>query len=506
MPSRFIQNQLRDQAVIDIGSNSVRLVIYRVEGRANAPILNEKVLAGLGRGVSETKRLDPDSVRRALDALVRFRYLIDAHGITAIHAVATAAVREAEDGPEFISKIRALTGFDVKIISGYEEGRLSSLGVLAGAPGAGGVAGDLGGSSLELVSLTPHGPGQGESWQLGPLAMGNLDPFNPVSARAAINVVLKQSKVLQAAMGQASTGGEFHAVGGAWRSLGKIDMIMRDYPLQVLHNYVINRMDAITLCDFVAGQSRKSLERIDGSAGKRAETLPYAATLLRAVLDSAAFDKVVISSHGLREGILFEQLNPEERAQDPLVSGAIAMTGGNHNSHAFGEALFWWIMPIFDNLPRLFPDNRGEILRACACLLADIGATLHPDDRARIAFDLVLRAPYPAASHIERVFLARILARRYGAKLDDIEPKLVRRLLDEDLLARADALGAALRLGAELSGRSASLLSKCRLQLVDNRLVLSTSNDMKGLIAETVVKRLEQLGAALRLPVAIDVK
>jgi exopolyphosphatase / guanosine-5'-triphosphate,3'-diphosphate pyrophosphatase len=500
MPRRFSQNALRDQAVIDIGSNSVRLVIYRVEGRANAPILNEKVLAGLGRGVSQTKRLDPASVTRALEALVRFRYLLDALNIKAIYAVATAAVREAEDGPEFVAKIKELTGFDVTIISGAEEGRLASLGVLAGAPGAGGVAGDLGGSSLELVTLTPDGPSQGESWQVGPFAMGSLDPYDPIAARLAIDVVLKNSNVLAQA-----NGGEFHAVGGAWRSLAKIDMIMRDYPLHVLHNYAITRTDAITLCDFVAGQSRKSLERIDGSIGKRAETLPYSATLLRAVLDHGGFESVLISSHGLREGILLEQLSPEEREQDPLVAGAIAMTGGIARSHDFGEALFWWITPVFEGLPRLFPDNRGEILRACACLLADIGATLHPDDRARIAFDLVLRAPYPAASHIERVFLARILARRYGAKLDEIEPKLVKRLLNEDLLARADAMGAALRLGAELSGRSADLLGKCKLLLVDGCLVLSTTADMKGLIAETVVKRLEQLGGALRLPVSVEV-
>lgn len=500
MPRRFSQNPLRDQAVIDIGSNSVRLVIYRVEGRANAPVLNEKVLAGLGRGVSETKRLDPASVKRALEALVRFRYLIDALGIKAIYAVATAAVREAEDGPAFVARVKELTGFDVTIISGAEEGRLSSLGVLAGAPGAGGVAGDLGGSSLELVTLAPDGPGFGESWQVGPLAMGNLDPYDPVATRQKLDAVLQQSQVLQT-----NEGGEFHAVGGAWRSLAKIDMIMRDYPLRVLHNYAITRADALTLCDFVAGQSRKSLERIDGSIGKRAETLPYSATLLRAVLDHGKFDSVVISSHGLREGILLEQLSPEEREQDPLVAGAIAMTGGDSRSHAFGEALFWWITPVFDDLPRLFPNNRGEILRACACLLADIGATLHPDDRARIAFDLVLRAPYPAASHIERVFLARILARRYGAKLDEIEPKLVRRLLDENLLQRADALGAALRLAAELSGRSADLLSKCGLHVVNGCLVLSTSADMKGLIAETVIKRLEQLGAALRLPVVVEV-
>jgi exopolyphosphatase / guanosine-5'-triphosphate,3'-diphosphate pyrophosphatase len=359
----------------------------------------------------------------------------------------------------------------------------------------------LGGSSLELVTLGTDGPLRGESWQLGPLAMGKLDPFDPVATRAKIDAVLKDSMVLAT-----SKTAEFHAVGGAWRSLAKIDMIMRDYPLKVLHNYAIPRANALTLCDFVSGQSRKSLERIDGSVGKRAETLPFAATLLRAILDHANFETVVISSHGLREGILLEQLSPLERAQDPLVAGAIAMSGSDARAREFGEALFWWITPVFEGLPQLFPDNRGEVLRACACLLADIGAALHPDDRARIAFDLVLRAPYPAASHTERVFLARVLARRYGAKVDEIEPTMVRRLIDEVLLNRAEALGAALRLGAELSGRSADLLAKCQLNLVEGTLILSTTLGMRGLIAETVLKRLDQLGAALRLPTKVVIE
>jgi exopolyphosphatase / guanosine-5'-triphosphate,3'-diphosphate pyrophosphatase len=498
MPNRFRPHPRREQAVIDIGSNSVRLVIYRVEGRATAPILNEKVLVGLGRNISQTGHLNPQSRKRALDTLIRFRHLIEALGIKKVDAVATAAMREALDGSDFVTEIKAATNFDVQIISGEEEGRLSALGVMAGAPGATGVAGDLGGSSLELVTLSPDGSRRGESWPLGPFAMGTLDPFDPLTMRTAIDRILKDSMVLATAKS-----GEFHAVGGAWRALARIDMIMRDYPLKVLHNYAISRTNALNLCDFVSGQSKKSLERIDGSIGKRAETLPYAATLLRAVLDHAPFDAVVISSHGLREGILFEQLSPLEREQDPLVAGAIAMEGGDARARAFGEALFWWITPLFEGLPRLFPDNRGEILRACACLLADIGATLHPDDRARLAFDLVLRAPYPAASHVERVFLARILARRYGAKLDEIEPVLVRRLLDEARMARAEALGAALRLGAELSGRSAELLGACKLHLHDGIIVLSTSADKKGLIAETVIKRLDQLGSALRLPTEI---
>lgn len=499
MGERFISHPRRDHAVLDIGSNSVRLVVYRLEGRASAPILNEKVLAGLGRGLKETGNLNPEGVRRALAALARYRLLIDAMGVDGVQAVATAAVRMAADGPAFIEEVRRQSGFEVQIISGAEEGRLSALGAMAGAPGSTGVVGDLGGTSLELVSLGADGPGQAESWPLGPLAFGRLDPFDAASASAAIHKELDRSQVLAGV-----TGGAFHAIGGAWRALASIDQRVRDYPLHVLHNYAMSRADVLQVCDFVARQSRKTLEKSEG-AGKRAEMLPYAATLLRALLDRAPFEQVVISSHGLRDGLLYERLSTAEREQDPLLAGAIAMLGGDARAKAFGEALFWWITPVFEDLPRLFPGNRGEVLRATACLLADVGAVLHPDDRARIAFELVLRAPYPAASHMERVFLARALARRYGAKPDTIEPHLVARLLDEERVARADALGAALRLGADLSGRSAEILARCKLSHHNGALTLSTSRDCKALFAEQASKRLEQLGQALKTPVALAI-
>ncbi|GIU65995.1 Ppx/GppA family phosphatase [Candidatus Phycosocius spiralis] len=499
MPKRFARSHVRERAVIDIGSNSVRLVIYRLEGRATAPILNEKVLAGLGRGLSQTGKLNQEGVRRALEALKRYRLLVEAIGVENVHAVATAAIRDASDGSDFVQNVFDHTGFKVKILSGHEEGRLSALGVLAGAPGAGGVAGDLGGSSLELVALGPNGPGLAESWPMGPLALGMIEPFDGASIQLSIERFLRQSEVLKRFKGCA-----FHAVGGAWRAIAKIDMITRNYPLQVLHNYAMSRAEAITICEFIAGQSRQSLERIDGAIGKRAETLPYAAGLMRSLLDFGAFEQVIISSHGLREGILLEDLSPEERAQDPLVAGAMAMVGQDPRMREFGEALFWWTLPLFEDLPPVFPDQRDEILRASACMLADVGAILHPDDRARIAFEIVLRAPYPAASHSERVFLARASARRYGAKLDEIESKLVSRLLDAERLVRADALGATIRLGAEISGRSARLLTQSTLKFEANKLMLSTQPSFRGLMTEQVVKRLNQLGNILKIPVEIQ--
>jgi exopolyphosphatase / guanosine-5'-triphosphate,3'-diphosphate pyrophosphatase len=498
----------RNHAVIDIGSNSVRLVVYRVEGRANAPILNEKVLAGLGRDAQKTGRLNPEGARRALAALARYRLLVDAMAVDRADVVATAAVREAADGPAFVAEVARRAGFQVRIASGQEEGRLSALGVLAGAPGATGVAGDLGGSSLELVRLAGEEADQpgalapaptvegGESWQLGPLAMGAGEGADIEAMRRRIDAVLERSGVLRGV-----TGGEFHAVGGAWRALARINMQLHHYPLRVLHNYAIRRQQALETCAFVARQSRKSVAGMDPQSGKRAETVPYGAVLLERLLLAAPFETVVISSHGLREGILYEQLSDAEREQDPLVAGAVAMIGSDPRAVEFGRTLFSWISPLFQGLPRLFPKGRGRVVRLTTCLLSDLGATLHPDDRARIAFELALRAPYPAASHVERAFIARALARRYTARPDWPEAGVIASLLDPDQRRRADGMGAAMRLGADLSGRSAEILARCPLALEDGMATLSVPQDYADLLAEHALKRLDQLGETLGLPV-----
>ncbi|MBU1539361.1 MAG: Ppx/GppA family phosphatase, partial [Alphaproteobacteria bacterium] len=143
----------RDVAAIDIGSNSVRLVLYRLEGRAIWTVFNEKVLAGLGRDMPVTGRLSVEGAAQAITALKRFSAVIEGVQPALAFIAATAAVREAEDGPDFCDKVAAETGLRIRVLSGEEEARYAALGVLAGIPQADGVAGDLGGSSLELVRL-----------------------------------------------------------------------------------------------------------------------------------------------------------------------------------------------------------------------------------------------------------------------------------------------------------------------------------------------------------------
>ena len=143
-------------AVIDIGSNSVRLVIYEEMARSLVSIFNEKTMCGLGREVQSSGLLAPDAVAKALTSLRRFRALCRIMKVGRVHAIATAACRDASNGPEFIAKAEQICRVRIEILSGPREAQLSALGVVSGIHRPDGIVGDLGGGSLELVDISGH--------------------------------------------------------------------------------------------------------------------------------------------------------------------------------------------------------------------------------------------------------------------------------------------------------------------------------------------------------------
>jgi exopolyphosphatase/guanosine-5'-triphosphate,3'-diphosphate pyrophosphatase len=480
-----------EAAVIDVGSNSVRLVAYRIDGRAITPFLNEKVMAGLGRNMSASGKLSAEGAAQAFAALRRFRMLLAALGVEEVDAVATAAVREASDGAEFVRRVEREIGFKLRVISGAEEARLSALGVLAGEPEARGVVGDLGGSSLELIAVAPDGPGKGDTFPLGPLALMD-EKFDADRIAAIADEALAQSKVLS------GKGDAFYAVGGAWRALGRIDIVLRNHPIGVLHHHEMTRAEALKICDFVRKQSRKSLERLEDSAAKRADALPYAAVVLERVLKRGGFSRVILSAYGLREGLLYEHLSPRSRAEHPLVAAAASFGAPSRRAREFGASLEKWIAPLFESQPAVFARARDRVLRAAAARLADLGATLHPDQRDELMFDLVLRAPFAAVNHPERTFLAAAIHHRY-TKSAPINSAAYDRLLSEEQRTGAAALGAALRLGADISGRAQSILEDFALTTERGVLTLSYKANRAHLVTDQAAKRLEPLAAVLGL-------
>ena len=481
----------RDAAVIDIGSNSIRLVLYRLEGRALWTVFNEKVLAGLGRDLPVTGKLSPQGVEVARQALRRFKAVLDSVQPAATFVAATAAVREAQDGQAFVRQIREDTGLKVRVLSGEDEARYSALGVAAGIPDATGLAGDLGGFSLELVRLEDGRPGEAETLPLGPFALGAGKPFDA-------GLVRKEAERRLAGVSNRLASDTLYAVGGAWRNLALLHMRLNDYPLHIVHEYEIGAKDAIQASRFIASQSKGSLERIEGLSRKRAESIPYAAVVLEQLIEHLGLKRIVVSAWGLREGMLFDSLPDQIRRLDPLIEGCAALGDRHDQADTLGAALETWLEPVFSQLGPVFEDGRDQVMLAAAARLSEYGARLHPDHRADLVFDQVLRAPIAGMNHPERAFLAAAaFARHTGANVTPAA-QITGRLLSYDRLQRARALGAALRLGCDLSGRSPPLLARSKLSLENGALVLSA--DTSGadlLLGEQTAKRAGTLASVL---------
>lgn len=486
----------REVAVIDIGSNSVRLVLYRVEGRAIWTVFNEKVLAGLGRDLRDSGRLSPEGVKLAMTALKRFAAVLEGVAPEAALVAATAAVRDAGDGQTFCDEVAAATGLRVRVLSGPEEARYAALGAVAGAPDAMGVVADMGGASLELVRVAGGRIGDGVTLALGPFALAQSDGFDVERLRQTVVERLKPAAAPFASE-------ELYAVGGAWRSLAQVHMAMGDYPLRVVHQYAMSAADALDVARLVARQSRASLDKLPGVSRKRAETLPYAALALEGLIEQLGLKRVSFSAWGLREGLLFEHLGASDA--DPLLAGCSALGARQGVSPHLPAALEAWLTPVTAALPPLFGAARDPVLTAAACRLADLGARLHPDHRVHLVFDQVLRSPIPGQSHPERAYLAAVLNGRYGGPEATPEPALVARLLDDAGRRRARALGQALRLACDLSGRSPQLLANAAIALDSDQLKLTASPGYADLLlGEQTRRRAKALAETLGLRLVLD--
>ncbi len=478
--------------VVDIGSNSIRLVVFDGVSRAPQMVFNEKVLCGLGRGLDGSGVLNPDGVEQALGNLNRFVRIGRAMGARRIHMLATAAVRDARNGGEFCRIVQKQCGLPVRILSGEEEARLSALGVVAGTPGADGMMGDLGGGSLELVRLDRGTLGAHGTLPLGPVRLLDSALGDHDQARRIIDRQLATLPWL----GEIS-GRSFYAVGGAWRNLARIHMEQTHYPLHIIHHFRIGRSEGEELARIVGRLGRRSLAGIRGVSRKRVETLPFAALLLERLLRLAGPSEIVFSSYGLREGFLYDLLARSERRRDPLLAYARALGAREGRLGDIGGDLFDWVAAV-----RPPAEQASERLMRAICHMSDIGWREHPDYRAAHGFYRVLHLPAVGWTHRERVFAAMAIAHRYGGEFE--ESPVVDRLLDPDGRKQAIALGLALRLAFSMSGGGAiALLKSAALRLDAGRLVLTLPAGSEALYGEAVKRRLEALGRALDRPVSV---
>jgi exopolyphosphatase/guanosine-5'-triphosphate,3'-diphosphate pyrophosphatase len=463
-------------AIIDIGSNSVRLVVYAGAPRAPAPIFNEKVMAGLGASLAQTGEISPESEKRALAALRRYRLLLDHMRVKRTRTVATAAVRDARNGLQFARMVDKI-GFRCEVLSPEDEARFAGEGVISAIPGADGVVGDLGGGSLELADIRDGAVRAAISLPLGVLRIGS----NKAAAVATLRNGLETSGI--ARMGR---GRPLYMVGGSWRALAQIDMIAGNFPLHVKHQYSMAPSRAPALSELVGSLDVKLRKSI---APARLATSPVAAMLLSHLAEQLRPSELVLSSFGIREGLLFSMLGKSAQIQDPLIEAARDAAGAEHRFGQHGDILDNWIGSIFSDSPVM------ARLRRASCLLADVAWQATPDFRADRGVEMALHGNWVGIDAGGRVILAQALSSNFGR--DKLPDGSLAGLCSPKELERARHWGLAMRLGQRLSGGVGSALKGSRLEIAGDRLILQIQSKQGSLVGEAVERRLSRLAEAL---------
>lgn len=483
-----LKDNARDYvAIIDIGSNAVRLVVYDGLNRAPFKIHNERTQCHLGKELGRTGRLNPEGIGLALAAIGRFSGLIKAMKIREVRAVATAAMRDAADGADFIKKVQADFGLKIEIIEGEEEARLAAHGVLMNGLGKQGMIGDYGGGSLELIVIADKDVKEKASLPIGGHRLhaieGHEARVKAIDAQLAAVPFLEQH-----------TGQDFYAMGGAWRSMGRAHMFGAKHPLLVLDHYAIDGAAATEFAREISEQTVESLKSTMGIMEKRLHDISVAALAMHRLFRLIKPKRLIFSGTGLREGLLYDQLPPPLQREDALLASCqkIAKHTSRFDDMRGFERLTEWCRP-------LFRDQSPDFLRLlkASCLLSDMGWFESEDYQAEHAYQRVLVAPLYGIDHPDRAFLAYGAYIRYaGGDAKTVRRKLGVQLAAE-MAANADIAGLAQRLGYMLTGGALTLLTDSDLALEDGKVVLKLRGTSKKLIAEYSMKALEKLAETM---------
>jgi exopolyphosphatase/guanosine-5'-triphosphate,3'-diphosphate pyrophosphatase len=471
-------------AVLDIGSNSVRLVVYERHARALTALYNEKAACALGRGIAKSGRLAEANVEKALNAIKRFALVTRLMQVGETYVLATSAVRDAANRDEFVAAVESVIDAKVRVLSGEEEAHFAALGVVAGISGFSGVVGDLGGGSLELSRIAGGADMDGVSFELGVIRLQDDAHGSPKKAAAIVRESLEGSFLSKA-------GGQFAAIGGTWRSLAKLHLELRDYPLHMVQDYVVPAEEMISVCEsIIDAESLKNYPGSSSVSNSRRDLVPFGAAVLSEVLKAGNFDSVVFSALGVREGYLFGLLSELDRAIDPLVQGAeeISVLRSRSPEHANDLIAFTAQYFAATGITESAQDKR---LREVACLLADIGWRAHPDYRGAQSVDAIAYGSLTGVDHPGRAYLSTAMAVRYDG-LKSKSANVLTGLAPAETIRKARLLGALFRVAYPMTAAMPGILPRIGLRMDDETLVLELPADLAFLNGDHLNNRLGQ--------------
>lgn len=483
-----------NMAIIDIGSNTVRLVVFHGPARVPLPLFNEKAQCRLGRGLDKTGCLNPDGVTFALETITRFMKLLEVMKVTQVSLLATAAVREAKDGPDFVATIKERFDVDVDVLSGEEEAKLAAYGLLSGLPHADGLLGDMGGSSFDLVGLDNGQFSTHETTPLGHLRLNDAHGDDVQGIRKTTRKILSAMPWLKDFEER-----PFYGVGGSIRSVARVILHMTDYPIHIIDNFTLERKEAVPLLERFCAMSPEDLQQVPDISKKRIDTLHSAFVLLIEIMSIVKPSHLVFSGYSMREGQFFQSLSPFYQAKDPLISSCIDLIEREGRFGLQGEEVFTWMNPLFED-----EDPRYRTLRHAACLLHDISWAEHPDYRADHGFLRTLRLPVAGLSHHDRALMGACIYNRYKGNFDKRIARPLHYFLNEADTVWTKTVGCALRLAQTLADGAPHLLEETALEIRGDDLILRLPEQGDIFTGEALGKRLGGVAKQLELSCRLE--
>lgn len=471
----------RRVGIVDIGSNSVRLVVYGNRADSFRPLFNDKTACQLGADLNRTGKLDPAGRRLAEQAFLRFVNIAALLRVERFEAYATAAIRDASDGPDFARYLEEVSGRNIEILSGADEALAGARGVIGAIPDAAGIVADLGGGSLELASVSDRRAGDRDSFPLGVLRLTDNGSRKDIARHIAAS--LDGAAWLQASDPPRS----LYCIGGSWRAWARLHLAHTRHPLDIIHQYAVPAGDARAFCAMLTRMSSSSLDELTPVSARRRPHLPAAAEIMRQLIDRTGPARVVFSSAGLREGLMLHRQRKKQRKRDPLLAVCSRIGRAGARQRMTPGSLMAWVSALGLDLP---PEQ--ERIAKAACRLVDIAGMEHPSYRAEHAFMRAFRLPAAAIEHPERAFLGLVLAARYDGRIDRDWTAPARALTTEDTRNRALFVGLALRLAMTL----APGIEEATLRREGTTLALHVHRDF---MSPEVERRLGALAAALDL-------
>lgn len=486
-------------AVIDIGSNSVRQVIYEGLTRAPAVLFNEKVLCGLGSGMVASNRLNDKGVERALAALRRFKALRRLLDVRDVHIFATAAARDAENGPDFIDQVTAISGHAVEVLTGAREAEYSALGIKSGFHKPNGIVGDMGGGSLELIGINGETE-PGITLPLGGLRLRDLAGGSVEKARKIAREQLKKATVEWPAKERT-----FYAVGGTWRSLGKLHIASHSYPLPAVHDYEVAADEMADFCREIAEKGPAHMRGITAVSKNRRDLLPFGALVLGEIIRRFEPKTIALSSLGIREGFLYSRLSEAERQRDSLLAAARDLSILRARAPDHSLELAAWTGMAFAELGIKESENESRY-RISACYLADIGWRAHPDFRAQQALAILSNTGFIGIDHAGRAYLAVSNFHRYQGLGSKVRAPRIAELAPAPVLAKARILAAMFRVLYLFSAAMPGIIPQLGIRRTgEEKAAIIVPRSISDLCGERPKERISQLGRELKMKVSLEI-